>query len=187
MDRSQRCIFFLAAAVLAALLPLKGHSPSQNVGDVAFVPWTTSRFIVRLEGNVQSPGVYTLPSDGTALDVIKLTEVFPPAWLTEKPASAARLSPGDVVTVASDGPQKLAISVKTMKAGERMLLGIPLDPLRMDRDDWAALPGIGPKMAKSIEEYRQIYGDFDSVEAIRSVPGMGEKRYRLIHKFFADL
>lgn len=65
-----------------------------------------------------------------------------------------------------------------------MLLGIPLDPDQMDRADWEALPGIGPKLAKNMVDDRQIYGDFHTVEAIRRVPGMGEKKFNTIKKYF---
>jgi competence protein ComEA len=74
--------------------------------------------------------------------------------------------------------------VKTMKAGERILLGIPLDPDQMDRADWEDLPGIGPKLARKIVEDRQIYGDFHTAEAIRRVPGMGEGKFNAIKKYF---
>jgi competence protein ComEA len=184
MERSRRFIIFLAAAGFAATLFPKGHPPSHQDGGVAFVPLTSSRVTVRIGGKVPVPGVYTCPDGVTVADVIKLTGVFPAAWMMGKPLLAARLTSGDIVTVTGDNPQQLEISMKTMKAGERMLLGIPLDPDRMDRADWEALPGIGPKLAKNIIDGRQINGDYRTVEAIRRVPGMGEKKYNTIKKYF---
>jgi len=185
MERSRlRFIIFLVAAGLAATLFPKGHPPSHQDGRVAFVPLTSSRVIVRLEGKVPAPGVYTFPDGATVADVIKLTGVFPVAWMAGKPLFAARLTSGNIVTVTGENPQQPEISVTTMKAGERMLLGIPLDPDRMDVADWEDLPGIGPKMAKNMVNDRQINGDFHSIEAIRRVPGMGEKKFNTIKKYF---
>jgi len=184
MDRSRRFIIFLAAAGLAATLVPKGHPPSQQDGRVAFVSLTSSRMTIRLGGMVPAPGVYSFPNGVTVADVIKLTAAFPAAWMAGKPIFTVRLKSGDMVMVAGENPQQAEISVKTMKAGERILLGIPLDPDQMDRADWEDLPGIGPKLARKIVEDRQIYGYFRSAEAIRRVPGMGEGKFNTIKKYF---
>jgi len=42
------------------------------------------------------------------------------------------------------------------------------------------LPGIGPVLAGRIVEYRQRKGGFHSVSELRSVSGIGEKRYSLL-------
>ena len=187
MDRSRRFVIFLAAAGFAATLFHKGHPPSHQDGSVVFVPLTSSRVTIRLGGMVPAPGVYTFPKGETVADVIKLTAAFPAAWMAGKPIFTARLKSGDIVLVAGENPQQLEISLKAMKAGERMVLGIPLDPDQMDRADWEDLPGIGPKLAKNIVEDRQIYGDFRTTEAIRRVPGMGEGKFNAINKYFKGL
>jgi competence protein ComEA len=184
MARSRRFIIFLVATGFAATHFHEGHPPSHQDGSVAFVPLTSSRVIIRLGGMVPAPGVYTFPDGVTVADVIKLTGVFPAARMAGKPSFPGRLTSGKSVTVAGENPQQLEISVKTMKAGERMLLGIPLDPDQMDRADWEALPGIGPKLAKNMADDRQIYGDFHTVEAIRRVPGMEDKKFTTIKKYF---
>lgn len=184
MGRSRRFILFLAAAGLAVPLLLKGHPPSRHDGRVAFASWTTSRLIVRVAGDVRVPGIYTFPGGSSVCDVINLTAAFSPTHVSDQRSLAERLTSGDVVSVAGRGSQTPVISVKTMKAGERLLLGIPLDPNRMDSDDWDALPGIGPKLARDIVLYRQKYGEFGVVEALREVPGMGEKKFFAIERFF---
>ena len=42
------------------------------------------------------------------------------------------------------------------------------------------LPGIGTVLASRIVDYRRQYGDFSRIEDIRSVSGIGEKRYEAI-------
>lgn len=44
-------------------------------------------------------------------------------------------------------------------------------------DELITLPGVGPKMAEKILEHRKINGSFKTIEAIRDVKGIGEKKY----------
>ena len=44
------------------------------------------------------------------------------------------------------------------------------------------LDGIGPALAKRIVEYRESHGSFRSVEELREVEGIGEKRYAALSK-----
>ena len=60
-----------------------------------------------------------------------------------------------------------------MPAAQRIALGIPLHPDRMQPTDWKVLPGIGEKLAWKIENDRQINGDFGSLNALTRVPGIG--------------
>jgi competence protein ComEA len=39
------------------------------------------------------------------------------------------------------------------------------------------LPGVGPKTAERIIEYRETVGRFKSIEAIQDVKGIGPKKY----------
>jgi competence protein ComEA len=42
------------------------------------------------------------------------------------------------------------------------------------------LPGIGPSLAKRIVEFRQKKGGFKRAEELLAVPGISEKRWRLL-------
>jgi competence ComEA-like helix-hairpin-helix protein len=44
-------------------------------------------------------------------------------------------------------------------------------------DELAQLPGIGPKMAKRIVEYREEVGPFEEPEDLRAVPGIAKETY----------
>ena len=43
-----------------------------------------------------------------------------------------------------------------------------------------SLPGIGPSLAKKIVEFRNKKGGFRRVEELLAVPGISEKRFRVL-------
>jgi competence protein ComEA len=43
-----------------------------------------------------------------------------------------------------------------------------------------ALPGIGPVLARRIVEFRQKKGGFKRVEELLAIPGISEKKWRVI-------
>jgi competence protein ComEA len=105
-------------------------------------------------------------------------EYFPPAK-TDKP-----LFNGSVVGASVSDGKHVEILSTSMTASEMMLLGIPLDPDTMKSEDWEALPGIGPDLARTIVAYRQKYGDYGSIKSLHKVPGIGEKRIKRIEMYF---
>ena len=50
-------------------------------------------------------------------------------------------------------------------------------------DDFASLPGIGETIAQRIIDYRTKYGSFTSIEELKQVDGIGDKRLDGIREF----
>jgi competence protein ComEA len=44
----------------------------------------------------------------------------------------------------------------------------------------AGLPGIGPSLAKKIVEFREKKGGFKRIEELLAVPGISEKRWKVL-------
>ncbi|WP_459814831.1 ComEA family DNA-binding protein [Geotalea toluenoxydans] len=183
--RSQRFIVWLFAFFLVASLLYKGHCLRTKTGPaVAFLSWSTGRVTVRIKGDVSRSGVYRLP-DGSTIGTVTNMTILDPAFL---PASDVNLQislkPGMILDVKQKGQNKYALSISYMKAKERLILGVPLDLGLMEEDDWEALPGIGPKTAKDIVDYRQDNGGFCPIEELKSVKGISEGKVEKIMGFF---
>jgi competence protein ComEA len=186
MPRSQRLVFLLVATVLVVLMLEKGHSTHRKVEAVAFLHSSTAQITVRLKGAVPAPGVYRVPVGSTPATVTNMTAAGPRADYIFKSPSDVPLKSGDIVEVIPDGPQCAEITVTYMKAKERIVLGLPLFPDALDIGDWDALPGIGPELAKRIVDYRQKYGAFGSLDALKRVPGIGEGKIGRIRQYFTN-
>lgn len=50
-------------------------------------------------------------------------------------------------------------------------------------EELITLPGIGPKTAKRIIEYRDTYGPFWTLEDIKNVKGIGDKKYAKLKEY----
>ena len=183
-ERSHRLVLFLAAVALAAPLYFKGHGTSRRDGAVAFLPFTAAGVTVRLTGAIEHQGIYAFGDDATISTVKNMTMSSRTVGLSDRPADSTPLENGTVIHITLDEAKLPVITVKSMKARDKMLLGIPLTPDSMESDDWGCLPGIGAALARRLYEDRQINGDYLSIDAVRRVPGIGEKKFQAMLKYF---
>lgn len=62
-----------------------------------------------------------------------------------------------------------------LKNSDKMLLGAPLSINEMSQKDWELLPHIGPTLAKKIVAFRQERGNFQTMEDLLNIKGVGPK------------
>ena len=183
-ERRRRLVLWLGSACLAATFFFIGHGASRKEAPVAFLHPTVAGNTVRLKGHVPVPGIHEFPDNTDLAAVIKMTAPLMAGKVRDKDLLEARLKNGDIIEVVAKDQDYVEIIITKMKAKERMVLGIPLHPDQMDLADWESLPGIGPGLAKNIMDDRQKNGDFDSVESLRRVSGIGENKLNEIRMYF---
>ena len=97
----------------------------------------------------------------------------------EGPEAEVSSDSGRVTTVSPTPAASLADQQPTAAAPKRYHQGL-LDLNRATDRDFDALPGVGPKLAERIMEYRQSVGIFHSLDELRSVKGIGKKKFERI-------
>ncbi len=80
-----------------------------------------------------------------------------------------------LVAVASAGP---AFAAKPAPAGKVNVNSASAEQL-------VTLPGVGPKLAARIVEYRQKAGGFKSIQEVMNVQGIGEKNFEKLQPYLA--
>ena len=60
---------------------------------------------------------------------------------------------------------------------------VVLDINQATAEDFATLPGIGPKLASQIVAYRERHGPFRRVEDLLAIRGIGPKKWRAIRPY----
>jgi competence protein ComEA len=130
-------------------------------------------------GAVRRPGVYRLPEGARAATALR--RAGGPAGRADLDAInlAAPLEDGQQVVVPRRGGAAAPPATGAGSNGGGAAGGkLSLATATVEQLD--GLDGIGPTLAKRIVEYRDEHGGFRSIEELREVDGIGEKRYEAL-------
>lgn len=175
---------FLALAVLCFLVILLSRESLQSKGVPAFSCQEEDLVYVGLVAEGLSSGVRQFSGDATLLDVINLTGVNGEADFETDSLWTRPLVTGENLKFEKKGRKIKLLHEGWIAASQRIALGIALHPDQMAENDWTALPGIGPVLAKRIENNRQKNGDFSSFNELLRVKGIGKKSIAKWSDFF---
>jgi len=161
LERHRLAIIVLLVAVIAvggAVFLYRWSATPHSTEIVISAP--SPDISVYVEGEVVSPGVYTLNEGDLVADAIEAASGFTPEADEGSVNLAATVRDGDHIHVYSAGevPQKININTA---------------------DAWLleALPGIGEVLAQRIIDYREEYGPFQQVEDLMQVEGIGASTF----------
>jgi competence protein ComEA len=138
------------------------------------------RVTVHVAGAVAKPGVYDLDAAARVIDAIEAAGGGAPDADLNRLNLAAKVADGQRVLVQRVGEAAPAGSVSPGGSGSA---GGSADPSGLvslnsaTQAELEALPGIGPSLAGAIITERERRGGFRSVNELRDVRGIGEKRF----------
>ncbi|MER6718324.1 helix-hairpin-helix domain-containing protein [Streptomyces halstedii] len=170
-----------AEALVPAMDPGASGSPGSGPGVAGGAPAVGSggQIVVDVSGKVRSPGIQRLPSGSRVADALSAAGgVRKGADLTG--LNRARvLMDGEQVVVGLPGVQPAPGGTAgggptgTGQAG-------PAAPLSLNTatpEQLETLPGVGPVLAQHIVDYRTEHGGYRSVDELREVSGIGDRRF----------
>ncbi|MFG2979996.1 helix-hairpin-helix domain-containing protein [Streptomyces sp. NPDC048258] len=152
------------AVVSPGAVPAAAAAPGPTAGSGG----GAARIVVDIGGKVRDPGVRRLPAGSRVEDAL---------------AAAGGVRPGTDTT----GLNRARVLVD----GEQVLVGAPAQPPPVGGgpgqgplslgsatvEQLDGLPGVGPVLAQHIVDFRTARGGFRSVEDLRQVNGIGERRF----------
>ena len=150
------------------------HSSSQKQPPTAIV--------VDIKGAVKHPNTYQMMSDDRMKQLLDKAEALPSADLSQINL-AEKLSDQKMIYIPLKGEQiknSGAISSNTTN-------GAPGQPINLNTaqlSDLTTIPGIGPAKAQAILAYREEKGQFQSVEELKEVKGIGDKTFENLSSYF---
>ena len=130
--------------------------------------------MVHVAGAVKTPGVLELPVGARVIDAVEgagggLTDAD-----LDRLNLAAKLTDGQRVLVSKVGAP--AVGPESGASGDGSAMAV-IDLNNATSAQLETLPGIGPSLAGSIIAERERRGGFRSVNELREVRGIGEKRF----------
>jgi competence protein ComEA len=174
-------LFGLCSAGLILLV----SRPRQGQAVLLRPPPTPMPIIINIDGEVVSPGVYTLPADSRILDAVDaaggLTEGASPGSVN----LAAPLEDGSHIyiparVVSGEDGVGGGSSALRLSAEGRFTPLVNINQASLE--ELVSLPGIGPVTAGKIISYREEHV-FTRVEEIQKVPGIGPATFEQIRAY----
>jgi competence protein ComEA len=151
------------------------------VGTSTTVPSSSARIVVHVAGAVAHPGVVELAPGARVIDAVEAVGGAVAEGDLDRLNLAAKVVDGQRVYVARAGEADPGVSGEGDPGSTPgAVTGAPGGKVNLNTATQAQLeelPGIGPTYAQSIIAERQRRGGFKSVNELRSVRGIGDKRF----------
>jgi len=194
---AQQWVLFFLALLLLGILTFKfyDHStlpPEEIVKEI----------VIEVSGEIQKPGIYIFKNPPTLREAIEKAGGLKETAQFDSISSTEVLETGTLLTVTKESSQipphppllkgghggikreDLKIRISRMAANKLLVFSIPLDLNRVSVEDLCLVPEINEFLAREIVVYRQRRRGFRSVQELKNVKGIGEKKYLSLRKFF---
>lgn len=153
--------------------PVAGAPPSP-------LPEPAGEIVVDVSGKVHRPGVQRLPAGSRVADALRAAGGVRAGTDVTGLNRARVLMDGEQVAVGL--PQAPAAAAPGATGGAAGAPGTfaPAAPLSLSaatKEQLETLPGVGPVLAQHIIDHRTEHGGFRSVDELRQVNGIGDRRF----------
>ncbi|WP_235978616.1 ComEA family DNA-binding protein [Streptomyces lycii] len=177
-----------SAEPAAPSAPEQGPSPGAPAGPAAAhgagrtAPRGAARtVVVDVTGKVGDPGVHRLPTGSRVEDALRAAGGVRPGTDTGALNRARVLVDGEQIVVGGPpGAPGAGGTAGSPGAGVPSGTGPAAGPVSLNSatsEQLETLPGVGPVLAQHIIDYRTQQGGFTSVDQLREVNGIGDRRF----------
>ncbi len=176
---TQQSLLFLLLLLLMGLLYFRFyHRPLSTFPEI-----NGKESVVELRGGIRNPGVHLFGHPPTLKEAIEKAGGLKEDRLPDSALCSERLETGTLVSVEKE-PGSIRIRLERMEARKLLVFSIPLDLNGVSAEDLCLIPGIGESLAREIIAHRERRRGFHSVEDLRNVKGIGEKKWSELKVFF---
>jgi len=175
----QKILFVLALFILVILYFRFYYHPFRSPPEEYI-----REVVVEVLGEVRNPGTQIFHHSPTLKEAIEKAGGLKDAAFFDTDSSSETLETGTLVTITKESQNEIKVKLGRMEAHKLLVFFIPLDLNRVSVEDLRLIPGIGESLACEIVAYRERRKGFRSVEELKNVKGIGEKKYKDLKKYF---
>ncbi|MFE4942140.1 helix-hairpin-helix domain-containing protein [Streptomyces sp. NPDC056641] len=140
-------------------------------------PSPSARVVVDVSGKVRRPGVLRLAAGSRVADALRAAGGAKPGADLTGLNRARVLMDGEQVLVGGPAPPASGVGAGAAAGGGAGAVAGPVSLNAATPEQLDTLPGVGPVLAQHIIDYRGKHGGFRSVDELREVNGIGERRF----------
>lgn len=179
-DKQLIILFFAIFLTLSSLI----HRPI-NLGsnDNLIINKEEDGNYIEVLGEVKIPGIYSFDGQITVYDAIKMAGGLNDGLIIEEPAQYKSMKKGGKLTVQKVSKNTGGASLGKINPNKLIILSIPIDINTAFIEELIAIPGVGPKTASKIIEYRDKKGGFSSLYELLKIKGIGKVKYNKIKQY----
>lgn len=166
--------FLLIAVFLLAVYLIKEFYLSKEIAPILPVS-SAEQTVFEVEHPAGVGKIYT------SAKTISLKDAMDMAGIYKYRHADEIVRTGSKIVIGKDGSAAIGL----MSGEKRLIFSIPLDINKAAARDFEALPGIGLKLAERIVETRDRLGGFETVDDLKKVKGIGDKKLDKIKDFIA--
>jgi competence protein ComEA len=185
MYRKQLIVLLTIIAIVAAItyyvdesgksVELEAASTNENMTVSPMTVENGNKLVVYVTGAVNSPGVIELPEGSRIVDAVNKCGGMNESADTENINLAQKITDAAQIKIPIRSENTNTVSLSDGKSNSIDNNRVNINTA--DESVLDTLPGIGPAMAKRIVEYRQNQGNFQSIDDLKKVRGIGEAKY----------
>ncbi len=142
-----------------------------------------NEIVVEVTGGVRNPGVLFFQDLPTLKEAVEKAGGLTERAHFDPGSSSERLGTGTLINVRKEA-ENIVIKLERMEARKLLVFSVPLDLNRVSVEDLCLVPGIGESLAKEIVAHRERRKGFRSAQELKSVKGIGEKKYQTFANYF---
>lgn len=129
--------------------------------------------------NQRFNGVYFLPAKTKVSGVLKTAGIMDIGSFDKKTMDM-QLTTGKSIAVNSQG----RVNILEMSSAKKLILDIPVNINQASSRELILVSGIGERTAQRIVQFRRTNGNFKKIEDLMKIPGIKEKKFTQMKKFF---
>ncbi|MFO3699237.1 helix-hairpin-helix domain-containing protein [Staphylococcus felis] len=136
--------------------------------------------IVDIKGAVKNPNTYTMKSNDRVQQLVNKAQLRSDVDLTQVNL-AERLTDQKMIIIPSKNDTTSPTAHHSSQSQNKTQ---PINLNTAEESDLTQIPGIGPAKAQTILMYREEHGQFQSIDELKEVKGIGDKTFENLKEYF---